>query len=90
VKVELLLPKFNPMNIFATWKKKHTKEINKFIMGTKLLKFLGTIVFHIILETKGYNWLCNRIGYFAIKTILKFHMLGWIPFFLNRKSTLVA
>jgi hypothetical protein len=70
--------------------KKHTKEINKIIMGTKLLKILVSIVFHIILETKGYNWLCNRIGYFAIKTILKFHMLGWIPFFLNRKGTLVA
>jgi hypothetical protein len=59
-------------------------------MGTKLLKILASMVFHIILEAKGCNWLSNRIGYFAIKTTLKFHMLGWIPFFLNRKGTLVA
>ncbi len=59
-------------------------------MGTKLLKILGSMLFHLDLEAKGYNWLCNRIGYFAIKATLKFHMLGWIPFFLSKKGTLVA
>jgi hypothetical protein len=59
-------------------------------MGTNLLKILGSMLFHLNLEAKGYNWLCNRIRYFAIKATLKLHMLGWKPFVLNRKGILVA